>query len=298
MIAIALAGLLLNSIAIAGEVDPVQIVGCDDATPCTGIRPGALIHTPGSSDCTANFVLVARNGTYIMTAAHCTAEVGQEVWFVHANRTSSAQDVRSRPADGAVAFIHPLRDPERPRETQAFDIALIQIHSHALQNVDASVCHWGGPKGVSAAPSPHEPAYFYGHGIGFHDTQEARVGAGVQYESEAMFVVTTAATLGDSGGPWLDHQLGAIGFEVRGSAGEPGTDKGIRLDYALKELSAYGYDVRLLLEGERPPHAEVEGGTDESPQIGPGEAPVPGATTALVLASITLASGMLRSRRK
>lgn len=231
------------------------VAPCDD-THCVGIRPGALVSTPGSSDCTAAFVLVSANETFITIPAHCVEDVGQKSWFWYRNASTDGRSVGVRPADAEVAFVHPLHKDNNTDATQFWDIALLRILPEAVADVVPDVCHWGGPTAVMTRPPPvDDAAFLYGHGLGFHERAEARLGTRVVFEEERMFFVTTAATVGDSGGPWLGEGLEAIGYETRTAVGgfDRGTDKGIRLEFALNEYRRYGFDLKLLLAGERPP---------------------------------------------
>lgn len=248
-----------------------------DVEICYGIRPGALVRTPGSSDCTAGFILVSKVSTFVTIPAHCVKSVGQEMWFYHRNVSTSADSFDDRPADADVVFIHPEYGETDSDKTQPFDIALAAIRPGAVVDVIADVCHWGGPEALLESPTdPAAIAYIYGHGFLFHETSEARQGTRMTLTNDGMFFVTAGTAVGDSGAPWLGPGLEAIGFHTRRAVGAEyvdGTNKGIQLQHALSEYASHGFPLRLLLAGEHPPSAYAH---DEASVEPPASKEVPG----------------------
>jgi len=191
------------------------------------LQPGAY-HETDAGSCTLNFVYTGAGKTFLGTAAHCVATVGQ--------------DVRDQDGEtfGRVAVIG-------NQDVTAEDWALIEVLPGALSRVSPKVKgHPGYPTGVTTAAETltGDTIQLSGYGVGFGTTpgtQERRQ-AVLNFDDANEYSVTGPLIFGDSGGPLVHIRTGkALGIVSRlcvGSCSEEGpTVQGIIAKAAAKGLS-------------------------------------------------------------
>ncbi|HVE99437.1 MAG TPA: trypsin-like serine protease [Mycobacteriales bacterium] len=169
------------------------------------IQPGVYSES-SVGGCTFNFVydgVGAQAGkTYIGTAAHCVAEVGDQVTL------GSGELV------GTVAHLG-------DENSTALDYAFVEVRSELLSRVRAAVKGYPSyPKGMT---SPQDTALgdtiqLSGYGVGYGATaltQEKRI-AVMGYDDAAIHDVAGPIHFGDSGGPLVHAKSGkALGIVSR-----------------------------------------------------------------------------------
>lgn len=204
----------------------------------TGIRPGSqlLVERDGTTaSCTANFVWRDGGGDYYVGAAgHCFLPVGaaasgnaavdSETGFdVSANEVSIAVDGTFGGVLGGVleAEVVELGDVVYARQAErggglgvGHDFGLVEVPDEAMDLVDPSVPQFGGPDGVSETASPPgSVVHMYGAGIvnGELFVTQGRTGISLgDAGTPGSWFGALRATPGDSGGPLLESEVGAL----------------------------------------------------------------------------------------
>jgi hypothetical protein len=170
---------------------------------CPGVRPGALTLIPSEGvSCTLGFVYSDKTGkTYITTAGHCAAAEGkQHLWA--AGKGPIAQDGNGK-AFGRFVFAS---------FKGIYDIGIIAVNKGV--KVNAAMCHFGGPTGLSTNRSSGLATIeHYGNALGFGDVLPARTGLVLGMQDPNEIVALLASFKGDSGGPVVAGGSGrALGY--------------------------------------------------------------------------------------
>ena len=241
---------------VPSEPWPCQAMRSD--SPCIGIRPGALFHSKDWTDCTGGFMFRGDGAVYQATAGHCVLDVGDPVWYYSPSSdlaTTNYSEMEARPPDAIVVF-----RPEEfamDRRQPETDLALLRINAHAAPYIFPDVCVWAGPLGIfSGDGTRFDETRYYGHGVGFHGTMEARTGIGINWTGDAVFHTTGPAEVGDSGAPVLDVDGFAIGHLTHLNIGTPsgarGTLVGMHVSAVIREAAGAGIALELLVAGSDP----------------------------------------------
>jgi hypothetical protein len=250
---------------------------------CYGvIRPGAVFSTFPDwwRSCTLNWIVEDESGAlYVGTAGHCVN-------------------------DGDTAYVPQAWGPGRAfgevvaREYEGIgrDWAWIRIHDSALDLVDPTLCHWGGP--VKDAPaSSAGPALQYGWGRVYYEEAATRArpftaGASpVDAGAEPVFGARTASTLylvgpggpGDSGSPVMSADGAPYGFLTHGLTAAAAVDVG---RYVIED--AAGVAVGSPDYPVEPHHGSAVWGTTFQAAVAGGEAQL-GTTLTLVTSDTPVA---------
>lgn len=164
--------------ALVGESGPGDLV----SGLCPGIRPGAQVSSP-LGGCTMSWILKDAQGIFYATiAGHC-GEVGDNIRLSSTGATIG-QMIYSKD--------QPIGE----------DFGVFRIFSNFNNQVNATLCAWGGPTSVwSGAGGSHVVRHFgFGLGVGSVPPARARTGA-LGYVSPVAFTFTGVAMPGDSGSP-------------------------------------------------------------------------------------------------
>jgi hypothetical protein len=194
------------------------------------LQPGAY-HETDAGSCTLNFVYDRGGKTYLGTAAHCVANVGQRVRDIDGVEF------------GSVAFIG-------DESTAEWDFAFIEVDSEDLGRVSPAVKgHPQYPKG-STAPSDTlrgDTIQLSGYGLGYgttKTTQEQRT-AIMGFDDAESYDVTGPIHWGDSGGPLVHIHTGkALGIVSRLCAGVC-SEWGPTVQGILAKAASRGFAVTL-----------------------------------------------------
>lgn len=207
-------------------------LGAEDTHACSGqIQPGARM----TNGCTMNFIFRdAQARLYVGTAGHCMGGLGDTL-----GAAGVGGEVATVVFDG---FPGPI------------DFALARIDPGFYDDVDPTMCHWGGPSSVDADPTTGQTTHLYGWGSFYNLAGVTRARAGVlQGESVSEVTYLGFAQPGDSGSPIVGGDGQALGVHVRSSLGvsevrlDPSTKFATRIDRALAEAeAATGLDLELV----------------------------------------------------
>ena len=153
----------LAAAGVAATTAPVEAAGYAPADTAK-IHPGTMMYTDGAQ-CTANFVYTDGAGTtYVGYAAHCAGTgaatdtngcdtdslpLGTKVTF---NEGGSLVDEGTQVGTGTLAYsswIAMQQAGEKDPNTCAYnDLALVEVDSGSLSQVNPTVPFWGGPTGL------------------------------------------------------------------------------------------------------------------------------------------------------
>ena len=194
------------------------------------LQPGAY-HETDAGSCTLNFAYTGGGKTYLGTAAHCVANVGQ--------RVRDYDNVEF----GSVAFIGDANVAE-------WDFAFIEVDAEDLARVSPAVKgHPQFPKG-STVPSDTltgDTIQLSGYGLGYGTTkatQENRQ-AVMGFDDAESYDVTGPIHWGDSGGPLVHIRTGkALGIVSRLCAGAC-SEWGPTVQGILAKAASRGFPVTL-----------------------------------------------------
>jgi hypothetical protein len=200
------------------------------ASAAVTLQPGAY-HETDAGSCTLNFVYTGGGKTYLGTAAHCVASIGQSV------RDIDGTDF------GKVAFIG-------DQNTTAWDFAFIEVDPEDLGRVSPAVKgHPAFPKGST---TPAETLFgdsiqLSGYGLGYDTTpttQEQRK-AVMGTDDASTYTVSGPIHWGDSGGPLVHIGTGkALGIVSRLCAGTC-SEEGPTVQGILAKAASRGFAVTL-----------------------------------------------------
>jgi trypsin-like peptidase len=200
------------------------------ASAAVTLQPGAY-HETDAGSCTLNFVYTGGGKTYLGTAAHCVASIGQPV-----------RDIEGT-AFGKVAFIG-------DQNTTAWDFAFIEVDPEDLGRVSPAVKGWPAfPKG---ATTPAETLFgdsiqLSGYGLGYDTTpatQEQRR-AVMGSDDASVYTVSGPIHWGDSGGPLVHIATGkALGIVSRLCAGTC-SEEGPTVQGIIAKAASRGFAVSL-----------------------------------------------------
>jgi hypothetical protein len=200
------------------------------ASAAVTLQPGAY-HETDAGSCTLNFVYTGGGKTYLGTAAHCVASIGQPV------RDIDGTDF------GKVAFIG-------DQNTTAWDFAFIEVDPEDLGRVSPAVKgHPAFPKG-STTPAETllgDSIQLSGYGLGYGTTpttQEQRK-AVMGTDDASTYTVSGPIHWGDSGGPLVHIGTGkALGIVSRLCAGTC-SEEGPTVQGILAKAASRGFAVTL-----------------------------------------------------
>lgn len=196
---------------------------------CPGVRPGALVQSDVGS-CTFNFVFNGSDGrTYIGTAGHCIIEAPtsggdfpEQKWAPGAGPVARDSE-GNRIGEWAYAVL---------RDSEEADFSLIRVDPGV--EVNAQMCHFGGPTGVNAekpGPVPPTQLVHFGNGLGIGSVLPARSALALGMPSDAHVYAEGAVVPGDSGSGIESADGRAVGVIVTtgvhtGGIGSSGIDAG------------------------------------------------------------------------
>jgi hypothetical protein len=200
------------------------------ASAAVTLQPGAY-HETDAGSCTLNFAYTGGGKTYLGTAAHCVASIGQPV-----------RDIEGT-VFGKVAFIGDAN-------TTAWDFAFVEVDPEDLGRVSPAVKgHPAFPKG---ATTPAETLFgdsiqLSGYGLGYDTTpatQEQRK-AVMGSDDGSIYTVSGPIHWGDSGGPLVHIASGkALGIVSRLCAGAC-SEEGPTVQGILAKAASRGFAVSL-----------------------------------------------------
>ena len=200
------------------------------ATAAVTLQPGAY-HETDAGSCTLNFAYSGGGKTYLGTAAHCVASLGQSV------RDIDGTDF------GKVAFIG-------DQDVTQWDFAFIEVDPEDLGRVSPAVKgHPAFPKGstVAADTLTGDTIQLSGYGLGYDTTpatQERRQ-AIMGFDDAEIYDVSGPIHWGDSGGPLVHVKTGkALGIVSRLCAGAC-SEEGPTVQGILAKAAASGFPVTL-----------------------------------------------------
>jgi hypothetical protein len=200
------------------------------ASAAVTLQPGAY-HETDAGSCTLNFAYSGGGKTYLGTAAHCVASIGQPV-----------RDIDGT-VFGKVAFIG-------DQNVTAWDFAFIEVDPEDLGRVSPAVKgHPAFPKG-STTPAETlvgDSIQLSGYGLGYGTTpttQEQRK-AVMGTDDASTYTVSGPIHWGDSGGPLVHIATGkALGIVSRLCAGAC-SEEGPTVQGILAKAASRGFAVTL-----------------------------------------------------
>jgi hypothetical protein len=200
------------------------------AQAATTLQPGAY-HETDAGSCTLNFAYAGGGKTYLGTAAHCVASIGQRVRDIDGVEF------------GSVAFIGDAN-------TTAWDFAFIEVDAEDVARTSAAVKgHPTFPKGstVPAGTLTGDAIQLSGYGLGYgttKTTQEQRQ-AVMGFDDTEIYTVSGPIHWGDSGGPLVHRATGkALGIVSRLCAGVC-SEEGPTVQGILAKAASRGFSVTL-----------------------------------------------------
>jgi Trypsin-like peptidase domain len=200
------------------------------ASAAVTLQPGAY-HETDAGSCTLNFVYTGGGKTYLGTAAHCVASIGQQV-----------RDIDGT-VFGKVAFIG-------DQNTTAWDFAFIEVDPEDLGRVSPAVKGWPAfPKGATTPAETllGDSIQLSGYGLGYDTTpatQEQRR-AIMGSDDASTYTVSGPIHWGDSGGPLVHIGTGkALGIVSRLCAGTC-SEEGPTVQGILAKAASRGFTVSL-----------------------------------------------------
>ena len=200
------------------------------ASAAVTLQPGAY-HETDAGSCTLNFAYTGGGKTYLGTAAHCVASIGQRVRDIDGTEF------------GSVAFIG-------DQNTTAWDFAFIEVDAEDLGRVSPAVKgHPAFPKGFTTPANTltGDQIQLSGYGLGYDTTpatQEQRK-AVMGFDDTEVYTVSGPIHWGDSGGPLVHIGTGrALGIVSRLCAGTC-SEEGPTVQGILAKAASRGFSVTL-----------------------------------------------------
>jgi Trypsin-like peptidase domain len=200
------------------------------ASAAVTLQPGAY-HETDAGSCTLNFAYSGSGKTYLGTAAHCVASIGQQV-----------RDIDGT-VFGKVAFIG-------DQNATAWDFAFIEVDPEDLARVSPAVKgHPAFPKGATTPLETlvGDSIQLSGYGLGYGTTpatQEQRK-AVMGTDDASIYSVSGPIHWGDSGGPLVHIGTGkALGIVSRLCAGAC-SEEGPTVQGILAKAASRGFAVSL-----------------------------------------------------
>lgn len=169
---------------------------------CPGVRPGAFMIVPSrNAGCTMGFVFSDRYGRYyVSTAGHCVLDDGKQARWAE-GRGPIVTDA-NRKAIGRFVFAAYRGN---------YDVGIILLTKGIVPK--ASMCHFGGPTGVTHTRSMSVVKLeHYGNGVGVSEILPARTGTASGMPDPYEVYALMAITMGDSGGPVITTSGRAVGW--------------------------------------------------------------------------------------
>jgi trypsin-like peptidase len=168
--------------------------------------------------CTLNFVFRGTSydeegkpvdeGLFIGTAAHCILEDDREQVWSKGSGSPAADATGQRFGE----FVYARQLGATPTQKN-IDFALIRIDDAREAAVNPALCHFGGPTRIANTWSEGDLVHHFGQGTGVGETVPGRTSvlwSSETSESSAINVMG-AAIFGDSGGPLIESDGGALG---------------------------------------------------------------------------------------
>jgi Trypsin-like peptidase domain len=200
------------------------------ASAAVTLQPGAY-HETDAGSCTLNFAYAGNGTTYLGTAAHCVASIGQRVRDIDGTEF------------GSVAFIGDADATE-------WDFAFIAVDPEDAGRVSPAVKgHPAFPKGFTtpAETLTGDSIQLSGYGLGYGTTpttQEQRR-AIMGFDDAELYTVTGPIHWGDSGGPLVHIGTGkALGIVSRLCAGAC-SEEGPTVQGIIAKAASRGFSVSL-----------------------------------------------------
>jgi S1-C subfamily serine protease len=182
---------------------------------------------------------IVDEGLFIGTAGHCIFDEATDatVW-------AEGQGLETRDADGQR-----VGESIFGIDMGSLDFGLIRIDDHREEEVDPSVCHFGGPVAMATQRPAGTLVHHFGNGTAFGETVQGRTGRVDHYSGGGSVMnFTGAASPGDSGSSVIDEEGNAVGILVRlAPGGLAGYVEATDLEHhvALAE-DATGIDLELV----------------------------------------------------
>ncbi len=231
-----------------------------------GIHPGIQLIT-GGAQCTSNFIYSDGTAVFVGMAAHCAGTGGNTA----TNGCSSPSlpvgtpvQIQGASQPGTLVYSSWLTmqtDHESdPTVCQYNDLALVQVDTADIGNVNPSVPTWGGPSGLDASGTKSgEQLYAYGDselyaGLPVGAMEGFSLGDTGNGWSTSVDTVLPGVP-GDSGSGFLDSHGNALGVLSTLDAGIPGgVFNGVgNLDLELQFLHSHSsFGAVQLVEGTVP----------------------------------------------
>jgi hypothetical protein len=194
------------------------------------LQPGAY-HETDAGSCTLNFKYTGGGKTYLGTAAHCVASIGQRVRDIDGVEF------------GSVAFIG-------DQNTTTWDFAFIEVDPEDIARTSAAVKgHPAYPKGstVPTDTATGDSIQLSGYGLGYGTTKQTQEGrtAIMGFDDTELYDVSGPIHWGDSGGPLVHIRSGkALGIVSRLCAGLC-SEEGPTVQGILAKAAARSFPVTL-----------------------------------------------------
>ncbi|HEX3828264.1 MAG TPA: serine protease [Sporichthyaceae bacterium] len=234
--AVSVAGVLAVSAVAAGVPSAWAAIGPDEAlVDSTGhwapagsarIRPGVVTDTAGAQ-CTANFVYTAAGHTYLGQAAHCSdtgAETDTDGCTSRSLPLGTPVEIPGADVTGRLAYSSWLA-MQQLGETDADacaynDLALIEIPTADVAEVNPSIPVFGGPNGLNTTGTRA------GDSVESYGNSSLRQGI-------ALLSPKTGTSIGDDGHGWT-HSVYTVTPGIPGDSGSAFLDSS---GHALGDLS-------------------------------------------------------------
>ncbi|MBV8385217.1 MAG: serine protease [Acidimicrobiia bacterium] len=252
-----LIGVLLVAFAGVAGLAPAHSAGTP--TPAwapaatAGIHPGVQTTTQGSQ-CTANFIYFDSTNVYIGQAAHCSGTGGNTATNGCTSTTlpvGTQVNVEGASKPGTMVYnswaTMQSQGEKDANACQYNDLALVQLDSADVGNVNPSVPHWGGPSGLAGGTSFLGQVYTYGNSS-LRPIPQLSPKTGLSLGSDSggwnqtVYTVTPGIP-GDSGSGFLNSNGQAFGVlstvQLLPLAGANGVGSlGLELDYLHSHVPA------------------------------------------------------------
>ena len=194
------------------------------------LQPGAY-HETDAGSCTLNFAYSGGGKTYLGTAAHCVASIGQTVRDLDGTTF------------GKVAFIGDA-------DVTEWDFAFIEVDAEDLGRVSPAVKGYPAYPTGSTVPADTltgDSIQLSGYGLGYGTTPATQEGrqAIMGFDNTELYDVAGPIHWGDSGGPLVHRASGkALGIVSRLCAGAC-SEEGPTVQGILAKAAASGFPVTL-----------------------------------------------------
>jgi hypothetical protein len=148
-------------------------------------------------------------GLFIGTAGHCLLDEGEAVFAP--GEGPAAQDADGERFGEYAYAVNGVADEPN------LDFALIRVDDEREGEVNAALCHFGGPTSLTPEARAGSLVHHFGQGLGYGDTVPGPSGAvlsGGTVEAPNSTLLAGAAIFGDSGSPLITADGEALGVVV------------------------------------------------------------------------------------